>query len=173
MSDLFTIFVDFAPTNLRGIEKQSELMEADRGYAINRRRRYLVDQLIFWTEVAVDDVTWEVLCVQMTDKIIDELAKLSRDLRWRNKPKTDSVTPEMVDIAKTYPVTNLIDFGRGNAGKVHAFCHEDKTPSMFYGKRKGTAQCPVCNKGFDAIAILIERDGLKFHDAVRVLCQGQ
>lgn len=78
----------------------------------------------------------------------------------------NGITDEMIARAKSFPVDKLIDFTRG---KCHAFCHEDKNPSMFHGTRLNLAVCPVCDKKFDPIAILMQRDGMSFIAAVKEL----
>lgn len=82
------------------------------------------------------------------------------------KDATNGITPEMISRARDYPVDSLVDFKRG---KTAAWCHEDRNPSMYHGTRTNTAVCPVCDKKFDSIGILMERDGLSFIDAVNNL----
>jgi DNA primase len=81
--------------------------------------------------------------------------------------KEQEITDEMIISARSYPVDRLIDFGRSK--KAKAFCHEDKNPSMYHGTKINKAMCPVCNKAFDSIAILMKRDMMSFKDAVKQL----
>jgi DNA primase len=69
-------------------------------------------------------------------------------------------------VAKDFPVTQLVEF-RGH--KATAWCHEDKTPSLWYANRVNRVVCPVCDKKFNAIDICMERDGMSFIDAVKFL----
>ena len=168
MGELFHRYVSFTPMRLRDLERFASEMEVQIGYAINRRRKYLLDELDFWLGVDTDMETWEVLCRPMFFKIADELVQLVRDVYWRRKPKgPEEVTDEMKLRAKAYPVTELVDFTQG---KALAFCHADKAHSLLLWAKGNRASCHVCNKRFDPIDILMIRDGLKYHDAVRRLC---
>jgi len=143
-------------------------METTATYAVGARRAYLWRELDFWIDAETDPVTWDVLCRPMVFRVIDDLIRLQADIYWKNKPKSrDEVTPEMKDRARAHLVTDLIDFSKG---KALAFCHTDRTPSLSHFEKKNIARCFVCNKSFGAIDILMERDGYKFHDAVRALC---
>lgn len=105
---------------------------------------------LFWAEEAIEEMEY----------LLDNMYYIPLEV------DSNGVTDEMIDAARNHPITNLIDFSRGNAV---AFCHEDKRPSMFHAKRIGKAACPVCNKYFNAVDVLIERDGYSFIDAVRAL----
>lgn len=77
-----------------------------------------------------------------------------------------SITDEMIATARAYPVDKLVVFHRG---KCNAWCHDDRHPSMYHGTRINAACCPVCNKSFDPIAVLMTRDGMSFINAVKEL----
>lgn len=72
------------------------------------------------------------------------------------------ITEDMIEKAKAYPLEQLIEINR--QGFTRCFGHNDKKPSA-YG-RKNFLWCFVCNKGWDTIQILVERDGLTFRQAV-------
>jgi hypothetical protein len=73
----------------------------------------------------------------------------------------------MIETARSVDVRSVVEFGR--SGKALAWCHEDKRPSLYYGNRTNRAVCPVCDKKFSALDVLINRDGYSFIDAVRSL----
>jgi len=73
------------------------------------------------------------------------------------------ITDEQIELAKATPITNVIEFKRG---KATAWCHEDRNPSMYHGTRKNVAVCPVCDRKFNAVDVLMDRDGLTFVEAV-------
>ena len=75
----------------------------------------------------------------------------------------NTVTEDMIERARNHPVESLIEFIRG---KARCFNHDDNNPSMFYGNKTKRAVCPVCNKTWDAISVLQDRDGVSFKDAV-------
>ena len=94
-------------------------------------------------------------------KIINKLEK-SRPV----KPSDCDISEDDIYTARAVTVDKLIKFNRG---KAVAFCHEDKNPSMFHATRKNLAICPVCDRMFGPIDILIERDGMTFIEAVKYL----
>ena len=86
--------------------------------------------------------------------------------RYKSKPKGLGITDDMVLAAREYPITQLVEFIRG---KAQAFCHDDRNPSAFHGSRNNSLVCPVCDKQFSSLDVLILRDGMSFPDAVRYL----
>lgn len=82
------------------------------------------------------------------------------------KDRDNGITDEMIARAKETPIDSVVEFTRG---KTRAWCHDDNNPSMYHGTRTNTAVCPVCDKKFDPIAVLMTRDGMNFPDAVRSL----
>jgi len=84
----------------------------------------------------------------------------------RGITRKDGITDEMIQRARDYPITELIEFKRGTA---LAFCHDDHSPSLRLWKSGNKATCYPCAKSFNPIDILMERDGLSFIDAVKCL----
>jgi hypothetical protein len=68
--------------------------------------------------------------------------------------------------ARQYPVEGLVEWTRG---KATCWIHEDKTPSMFYGSKTNRIICPVCDKKFNAVDILMGLNGYSFVEAVKAL----
>jgi hypothetical protein len=170
MGELFHRFIDFIPTRLRDMEKLAAEMEVQIGFAIHRRRAYLLAELDFWLEAETDLETWEVLCRPMFFKITDELVKLRLDVYWKNKPGKGDVTEDMKRCAKDYPINKLIDFSKGRRVKCIDPNHEDKAPSLGYYAKGNSAKCFGCNRRFDSVDVLMVRDGMSYLDAVRQLC---
>ena len=143
-------------------------------YVVNARRRFLLDEIeLLDLEIAfyqdyqgeLDSEYFALYC--LSDVCLQRAKYMSelRSIKNVNKP-SNRITDADIERARDYPVNQLIEFTRG---KAIAFCHEDRNPSMFYGSRTNTAQCPVCGKSFDAIAVLMDRDGYSFVDAVKSL----
>jgi hypothetical protein len=154
---------------LRDIEKKAALFDLSLNQAIGARRSFLSKEFDYYLDCETDYLTWRVICVPSIMEILKELLQLHKDLYYRSKPKSqDEITPEMIQDAKSSPVTAILDLANG---KTRAWCHEDARPSLYVLKRINKAHCPVCDKKFDAIDILMQRDGLSFPDAVRKLCQ--
>ncbi len=75
------------------------------------------------------------------------------------------ITPEMIDQARQYPITSIIDFPKGR----HRCCpfHEDINPSMaLYDNH---VHCFVCNRSWDSISAVMELDVVSFREAVLAL----
>ena len=105
----------------------------------------------------------------MAVDVINVVSKLRKQLKRLDKPAQEGdITDEMVEQARNVDTARIIEF---TGGKSLAFCHDDRNPSLTYHKKTGRAHCFVCNKSYDAIQILIERDGMSFPAAVRELCQ--
>jgi len=75
------------------------------------------------------------------------------------------ITPEMIEQARQYPITSIIDFPKGR----YRCCpfHEDRNPSMaLYGNH---VHCFVCNRSWDSISAAMTLDGVTFREAVLAL----
>jgi len=77
------------------------------------------------------------------------------------------ITDNMIEAARDYPIDRLIDFKRRRA---IAFCHNSDSFSMSHMVNANMAHCFVCNKSFNPIDVLMERDGMTFMQAVKHLC---
>ena len=152
-----------ALSNGREVLRAADKMQKNKLAAAKIRIRYLLESIEDYGETDVEHY-WEL-------EALDEIIYLLRNAVFEIKAPIQSrmqVTEEMIEQARMYPITNLVEF---NNGKCIAWCHDDKKPSMFHGWRKNLAICPVCDKKFGPIDVLIKRDGYKFYDAVRELCK--
>lgn len=84
----------------------------------------------------------------------------------RGITRKDGITDEMIQRARDYPITELIEFKRGTA---LAFCHDDHSPSLRLWQAGNRATCYPCGKSFNPIDVLMERDGFTFIEAVKQL----
>lgn len=161
------------------IIKTADETKVDRSYALQCRVRYLRDKGIHAANILADTVIEFLDCPPEDVPAYDaNLSGLKRELeswqrelqvlrrRMSGKVKGDEITDDMIERARRYPVEMLVEFKRG---KTRAWCHDDRNPSAFHGTRTNTVQCPVCGQSFDSIAVLMQRDGLPFADAVRQL----
>lgn len=75
------------------------------------------------------------------------------------------ITPEMIDQARQYPITSIIEFTKGR----YRCCpfHEDSNPSM--ALYENHVHCFVCNRTWDSISATMELDGVTFREAVLAL----
>jgi hypothetical protein len=148
------------------IKKQSEIFAVSIKSAIRARLRYLVEL----------SGTWDNYINLKTDTVpplsavaaLDEIIELRSYEKRCNRPeRKGAITDEMIQQAKCFPVESLIEFDR--AGKALAWCHADKSPSLSWNRKGNKAHCFPCGKSFNAIDILIDRDGLNFIEAVKQL----
>lgn len=75
------------------------------------------------------------------------------------------ITDDMIANAKAFPIGELVEVNR--RGYARCIGHTDQHPSAYC--KKNFMHCFVCNKSWDTIAILMERDGLGFREAVMKL----
>lgn len=75
------------------------------------------------------------------------------------------ITPEMIDQARQYPITSIIEFSKGR----YRCCpfHEDRNPSM--ALYENHVHCFVCNLTWDSISATMALDGVTFREAVLAL----
>lgn len=137
--------------------------------AANMRMRYLRDQVHdllshrpvhpivgYWANQAMNEILW----------LLIETDKREQQGHSKRFVRVDRITDDDIEAAKEYPIEQLVDFTRG---KAFAWCHEDRNPSMYHATRTNKAICPVCDKFYNPIDVLMERDGMSFKDAVREL----
>lgn len=141
-------------TSVYSLKRRAEEMGISFNAAAIMRKRFL------FTELGKEETP--------PDDMLDEIQALDAAIKSQNDPvHKNVVTAEMKERAKEFPVDQLIQFTHG---KAKCFAHEDRAPSMYFAFRTNKARCPVCDKGWDAIQILIDRDGLTFTRAVQQLC---
>jgi hypothetical protein len=149
------------------IKQKAIEMGVSQSSALKMRMRYLVEQILVGHEWIYGDINSPMPYV-MQDEAVQELQALLKSLKTLNDaPRENAITQDMIEQAKAVPIDSLIEFIRG---KARCFAHDDKSPSMYYATKKNAANCPVCNKSWDSIEILKERDGLTFTKAVKELC---
>jgi hypothetical protein len=106
------------------------------------------------------------MCTHEAGQDIDKVRKELQNIKLSVTDIKGQVTEDMIQQAREVNIETVVEFTRG---KANAFCHEDNNPSLYHAKRVNKACCPVCNRYFDAIEVLIERDGLPFFTAVKQL----
>ena len=137
--------------------------------AIGARRSYLWKEFDYYLKVDCGPATWDLICKPMIQKIIESLYQLKKDLYFSTRSTTDDdITQEMIQKARDLPVAGLLEWANGRS---RAWCHEDLRPSLYVAPRINKVICPVCNKKFDTIDVIMNRDGINFRQAVLKLCQ--
>lgn len=79
--------------------------------------------------------------------------------------KQGSITPDMIERAREYPIDNLVEVKRG---KALCIFHDDNHPSMSI--KDNRFYCFSCGAKGDTIELVMKRDSLTFPEAVKVLC---
>jgi len=133
--------------------------------AFNMRIRYLQSLLGQWFKY-MDEQTNEIPESDVMTIIGELTAIREHQDRLKKGIKLNEITDEMIQIARDYPIESLIEFVNG---KAIAFCHADKNPSLTLDRKRGKAHCFVCDKDYNALDVLIERDNMSFVDAVKQL----
>lgn len=151
-------------------------------YAIMRRLTFLQPQIKhlereIWIERRSIERCYDQLLNALSKIIIRDLEKELRPLKREatallnhvNGKKAEHVrggiTPEMIDQARQYPITSIIEFSKGR----YRCCpfHKDRNPSMaLYDNH---VHCFVCNRSWDSISAKMELDGVNFREAVLAL----
>lgn len=145
--------------------KTADLFGISHSKAIRYRLKYLANQVAL--NCAYIQGKTNAPPMKSIPECFDEIVSLCKRRDNLGKKIKGTVTDDMIEAASNYPVERLVELVRG---KTKAWCHEDKNPSAYHGTRTNTIVCPVCDKKFNAIQILMIRDGKTFFDAVKELC---
>lgn len=145
-------------------------VQLDRRDTLHAKRMALTDLMLKMQELrdeclATGDEIDAVTARDMEAAIADTKRKL--DALNRVAQEGD-ITDEMVEQARAVDTGTLVKFVHG---RTVGFCHDGDNPTAFVRLPSGKAYCHVCCKTFNAVDILVQRDGYKFPDAVRYLCQ--
>ncbi|MDD3295571.1 MAG: CHC2 zinc finger domain-containing protein [Geobacteraceae bacterium] len=156
------------------IRRNAALFGIPMKTAVRMRLRFLKSRMVELQEEIAEysvpgrqDDVWAIYCVRDSQRELNplefEAKTLIRFLRHGASEKT-SLPKAMIAPAREYPFGKLLQF----KGKMtHCPFHDDRNPSMaLYGNR---VHCFVCNRSWDAIDFVMERQGLKFREAVRHL----
>jgi hypothetical protein len=82
------------------------------------------------------------------------------------KYKENKITEEMIERAREYPITELMEFKKG-----FAFCpfHAERTPSFHYDRKHNIAFCFGCKKYADSIELYMYFNKTSFIETVKRL----
>lgn len=157
------------------IIKSADESAVVRSWAVERRIAYLLQhkmQIMDMIEEINDLEGDDLLIADVIIRLCLQRDRISREMKGLRKwlhPDTGAITDDMIQQARDYPISSLIEFDR--AGKAIAWCHDDKSPSLHHHKQANRAHCWPCNQSFDTISVLMQRDGMTFTAAVRDLCK--
>ncbi|AAR35543.1 molecular chaperone [Geobacter sulfurreducens] len=151
-------------------------------YAVMRRLAFLQPQIKhlereIWGARRRTDRSRDLLIKALSESLIrdqeKELRPMKREatalLNHVNGKETvqapGGITQEMIDQARQYPITSIIEFSKGR----YRCCpfHEDRNPSM--ALYENHVHCFVCNRTWDSISATMALDGVTFREAVLAL----
>ena len=129
-------------------------------------------ELVEMSQKEADAINSEVYAIWAVDLMMDAyhhrewIKRMDRIMNPPAAAKPNQINDDMIAQARDYPIEQLIDFNRG---KIACPFHADKNPSAYHGTKTNRLVCPVCNKTWSALDILMQRDGINFKDAVLML----
>ncbi len=145
--------------------------------AIKTRMRYFLqsidetkDDIKYWNEMIwglEDQAAITILNrrIQKLDKKINGLSIRIKNLEQEDQISINGITSEQIEAARAFPVEDLLENIHRN--RVRCPFHEDLNPSASI--KHNRVHCFVCNKTWNPIDLVMERDGLTFINAVRRL----
>ena len=144
-------------------------MEIDERYAKQCRRRYLTSRKIEMERLKDECLSSDddIILLTAVDLIV-AINGIQKKLDRLDRQQEGDITDEMVEQARKVDTANYIDYERGRAV---AWCHDGRNPTALARLPDGRAYCHVCQKTWNSIDILVERDGYSFPAAVKELCQ--
>jgi hypothetical protein len=82
----------------------------------------------------------ELFTLDVLGAFLDEARELQRLTRAiKGKPAAPGrITDEQIAAARAFPIEQMVDFVKG---KAPAPCHEDKTPSLSWDRKRNKAHC--------------------------------
>ncbi|OPY64753.1 MAG: DNA primase [Syntrophorhabdaceae bacterium PtaU1.Bin034] len=110
-----------------------------------------------------------ILTREKIDQAIKDILKVQGDmirLKGEAKGKRPEITEAMIERARAYPFTQLYEFKRNMA---RCPFHEDHDPSFVLMKDNRARCFGACGRSWDTIAFLMDKEGLRFPEAVRQL----
>ena len=149
--------------------------DENREWAKGRRKEYLRNKWIELSErylklIKIKSHKWfeELVFDEYITPIKKKMSKIKRELDLIKNPVfSSSITDEMVEQAKQYPIKDLL--GEPIMNKYTCLWHNDKHPSMHYYEATNTLHCFSCLKSGDAIDVYMQLNNCDFIEAVKKL----
>jgi hypothetical protein len=138
--------------------RMAENMQKNRLASARIRARYLQEWIDECDECAGD------FALLFADKAILELIYLFRNVKPPRVSQDAQINQEMIERAREYPITELIDFTKN---KALCIWHTERNPSM--NLRNNRVKCFVCGEGGNAIDVYMKLNGTDFITTVRRL----
>lgn len=166
---------EWKKTTYTQIVETADKFNIPASHALKMRHRYIDEKIAELTakinaDAAHLDNESEVLERRIyLDSMVAGYKEINKLEKSRpRKPTEGKITDAMIQQAREYPIELVVEFNRGLA---LAFCHNDKTPSLTWNRKNNTSRCFPCDKSFNPIDVLMQRDGKSFIEAVKELSQ--
>lgn len=161
------------------IKIDSDEMEVDFSWALERRKSYLVSEIALRQDTinklvkelpGKDSLNRELILKWMKEDC-KEIQKLERDLLFLKPEMTSKsgITNNMILKAKNYPIIELLQNNASN-DMTNCVAHQDRTPSMSI--KNNRAHCFSCGFKGDTIDIYMKLHKVDFKTAVKILTKG-
>jgi hypothetical protein len=150
------------------IKENAENFDVPFADALKMRVRYLQGLLSQWCSY-IDEQINEIPESDVM-KIIGELVAIKnyQDRLKSGTPITNKITDEMIQAAKSYPIDQMFDFSRSQ--RIPCPFHNSKANDLSHHTKSNTVHCfGACSKTWNPIGVAMERDGLTFIEAVKLL----
>ena len=111
----------------------------------------------------------KVLAEKWLKKKVKEYRSMEHKIAYWQNPD-GKISDEDIEKARSYPISELPDIKKPkgqNKGNICCPFHEDKHPSASI--RDNKLHCFTCNKTWNVIDIIMEKEGLGFIEAVKYL----
>jgi hypothetical protein len=158
--------------------------EFPKAWADSCRRVYVKDTITlgildawFWIakyELSVErkeEPTNQVYIKEKLDETLGNIRKMLKVLYWRERlpirGSKGTLTRSDIQTARGYDFKLLLPDLHNN----QCLCpfHNDTQPSMVYNYKRNVVRCFSCNKSWDTIQYVMDKEGLTFPQAVRKL----
>jgi len=164
-------------TNYEAIKARADEIGVPLKWALDQRRQYLENRIEEQEAIAAQRVkelagSSELehrLAMDRIERVEKAIRKAQFDLsrlKSQHRAKRNGVSDEEIERAREYPIAQLLP-NSVRRGMTLCCFHEDRHPSM--SVKNNRAHCFSCNKTWDAIALVMELNGLEFIEAVRRL----
>jgi hypothetical protein len=117
-----------------------------------------------------EEPTNQVYIKEKIDAYMGKIRKLLKELYWRERLSVSGVggtiTRNDIHMARTFDFSRLISFSNNQC-----LCpfHNDTRPSMVYNVHRNKVRCYSCDKTWDTIQFVMDKEGLTFPKAVKRL----
>ena len=161
-------FVELNDISKRKTIEIAQEMGVDVQWALKQRLQYLLDKkqelqskIDWFYEIILDGELNSVtealfgLCIESCERQMKKIDTKVRTLTVR--PSKGQITEDMIEYAREVPIERVIEFK--SCGRTFAFCHDSDGYSLAKSNSSNGAWCHRCQRFFNPVDTLIERDG--------------